>query len=196
MERKADVSRETKETKITVSLNIDGTGNYDIATPVGFLSHMLEVFCKHGSFDMNLRAEGDTDVDQHHLIEDCGIVLGQAFDRALTERRGINRAGFFIYPMDDALSLAAVDLSGRSYLQYEARFERQYCGNMDTSLFRDFLHAFSVHTRANIVVRVIWGRNDHHKAESAFKALAKAMRTACEPDTRNPGYVPSTKGVI
>jgi len=196
MKRETDVRRETKETKIAISLNIDGTGNYKIDTPIGFLNHMLECFCKHGSFDMNMQAEGDTQVDQHHLIEDCGIVLGQAFDRALAGRQGINRAGFFVYPMDDALSLAAVDFSGRPYLQYEARFEQQYRGSMDLALIEDFFHALTVHARANIVVRVTHGRSDHHKAESTFKALAKAMRMACEKDPRNPGQVPSTKGVI
>jgi imidazoleglycerol-phosphate dehydratase len=196
MEREADVKRETKETKIAVSLNIDGTGNYEIDTPIGFFNHMLECFSEHGSFDVNIQAEGDTHVDQHHLIEDCGIVLGQAFDRALAGRQGINRAGFFVYPMDDALSLAAVDLSGRPYLQYEARFEQPYCGSMDLALMEDFFRALTVHARANIVVQVAHGRSDHHKAESAFKAFAKAMRMACEKDQRNPGQVPSTKGVI
>ena len=228
MNRKTEVKRETKETTISVSLNIDGTGDYSINTPIGFFTHMLESFSKHGSFDLDIKAEGDTHVDQHHLVEDCGIVLGRVFDQALRDRQGINRAGFFIYPMDEALSTAAVDLSGRPYLQYEAEFSRQYCGSMEIALLEDFFRAFSVHARANIVVRitqggwhpqpmmspkdirhkenlrkktrfscsVIQGGSDHHKAESAFKALAKALRMACEPDPRNPGRLPTTKGVM
>ena len=196
MNRKSEVKRETQETTITVSLNIDGAGDYDIHTPVGFFTHMLESFSKHGSFDLKIEAEGDTHVDQHHLIEDCGIVLGQAFDRALGDKKGINRAGFFIYPMDEALSMAAVDLSGRPYLQYEASFAQQYCGSMEIALLEDFFRAFAVHARANIVIRITHGKSDHHKAESAFKALAKALRMACAPDPRNPGRLPTTKGVM
>jgi len=196
MKREATVKRKTGETDITVTLNIDGTGRYHIDTPVGFFNHMLESFAKHGSYDIDLKAEGDIHVDQHHLVEDCGIVLGQAFDRVLGDKSGIRRAGFFIYPMDDALAIAAVDFGGRPYLQYEAPFTHQYCGEMEMGLFEDFFQALAVHAKANIVVRIPHGRSDHHKAEAAFKALARAVRSACEKDPRNLAAIPSTKGVI
>lgn len=196
MEREATIKRKTGETDITLTLNIAGTGRYQIDTPVGFFNHMLESFAKHGSFDIDLKAEGDTHVDHHHLIEDCGIVLGQAFDRVLGDKSGIQRAGFFIYPMDDALAIAAVDFGGRPYLQYDATFTHQYCGEMEMDLFEDFFQALATHSKANIVVRIPHGRSDHHKAEAAFKALAKAVRAACEKDPRNLTTIPSTKGVI
>jgi imidazoleglycerol-phosphate dehydratase len=196
MNRTTTIKRKTKETEITVELGIDGTGQYSINTPVGFFNHMLESFARHGSFDIKLEAVGDIHVDQHHLVEDCGIVLGQAFDRVLEDRTGIQRAGFFIFPMDESLALAAVDFGGRPYLQYEALFERQYCGGMDTGLFEDFFQALANNAKANIVVRILHGKSDHHKAEAAFKALARAMRAACETDPRNTSAIPSTKGVI
>lgn len=196
MKRETTITRKTAETDITLTLNLDGTGRYRVQTPVGFFDHMIESFTKHGGFDIDLKAEGDTHVDAHHLIEDCGIVLGQAFDRALGEKQGIRRAGFFIYPMDEALVLAAVDFGGRPYLQYEAPFANRYCGEMETGLLEDFFQALAVHSKSNIVVRILHGRSDHHKAEAAFKALAGAMRAACEIDPRNPSSIPSTKGVI
>ncbi len=193
---KAEVKRKTGETDIVVTLDLEGTGTYRIDTPVGFFNHLLESFARHGSFDLTLTAQGDLHVDQHHLVEDCGIVLGQAIEQALGDRRGIQRAGFFIFPMDEALALAAVDFSGRPYLQYEMPFSQQNCGSMEIHLLEDFFQALAVHARANIVVRTLNGRSDHHKAEAAFKALAKAMRMAVEKDTRNLTSIPSTKGVI
>lgn len=196
MSRKASITRKTKETGITVSIDIEGTGQYNIDTPVGFFNHMLESLSRHSCIDLNVKAEGDIHVDSHHLIEDCGIVLGQAFDKALGDRRGIKRAGFFIYPMDEALALSAVDFGGRPYLQYEAQFTNAFCGTMETGLFEDFFQAFSVGSRSNVVVRVLHGRSDHHKAEAAFKALAKSLRMACEIDERMIEKIPSTKEVI
>jgi imidazoleglycerol-phosphate dehydratase len=196
MMRKSEIKRKTKETDITVSLDIDGTGASEIDTPVGFFNHLLESFSKHGSFDIQLKAGGDLDVDQHHLVEDCGIVLGQAFDKALGDRKGISRAGFFMFPMDEALAIAAVDFSGRGFLQYEATFSHQFCGNMEIGLLEDFLLALANRSRSNIAVRIPHGRSDHHKAEAAFKALARAVRMACEIDPRNRSSIPSTKGVI
>ena len=196
MNRTAEINRKTKETDITVSLDIDGTGQSRIETPIGFFNHMLESFCRHGCFDIRISGEGDLHVDQHHLVEDCGIVLGQAFDKALGERRGIQRAGFFIFPMDEALAITAVDMGGRPYLQYEADFRNPFCGSMEIGLIEDFLQALAINSRSNIVVRVPNGRSDHHKAEAAFKSLAKSMRMACEIDPRMSSSIPSTKEVI
>jgi imidazoleglycerol-phosphate dehydratase len=196
MKRIANITRKTNETDIAVTLNIDGAGQADIETPIGFFTHMLESFAKHGSFDLQIKAGGDIHVDQHHLVEDCGIVLGRAFDKALSGRRGIRRAGFFIMPMDDALATAAVDFGGRPYLLYEAAFTHQYCGGMETGLLEDFLRALANGCNANLVVRITHGRSDHHKAEASIKALARAVRAACEPDSRNASGIPSTKGVI
>lgn len=196
MRRTADVKRKTKETEIVVSLDLDGTGSYRIDTPIGFFNHLLENFARHGGFDLTLKVEGDIHVDQHHVIEDCGIVLGQAIEKALGDKRGILRAGFFIFPMDEVLALAAIDFGGRPYLQYDIQFSHQYRGSMEIGLLEDFFQAMSVHARANIVVRILHGRSDHHKAEATFKALAKAMRMACEKDVRNACSIPSTKGVI
>jgi len=196
MGRTAVVERKTKETEIRVMLNVDGTGKSEVVSPVGFFNHMLESFAKHGLFDLEVIAEGDTHVDQHHLIEDTGIVIGQAFHQCLGDRQGIFRAGFFMFPMDEALAVAAVDFGGRPFLQYEMDFKTQFCGTMEIGLLEDFFQALSVNCRANIVVRTPQGRSDHHKAEAAFKALARAMRNACEIDPRNSGTIPSTKGVI
>ena len=196
MRRSTEIKRKTKETDIIVNLDIDGSGESKIETPVGFFNHMLECFARHGSFDINLSGTGDIEVDQHHLIEDCGIVLGQAFDRCLGTRQGIRRAGFFIFPMDEALATAAVDFGGRAYLQYDVSFSNPYCGSMESGLLEDFLQAFAANSRANVVVRIPYGRSDHHKIEAAFKALARAVRVACEIDERNRETIPSTKGVI
>lgn len=190
------MKRKTNETDITVNLKLNGTGHYEIKTPIGFFNHMLESFARHGGFDLEIIAKGDIHVDQHHLVEDCGIVLGQAFDARLGDRQGIGRAGFFLFPMDEALALAAVDLGGRPFLQYDIPFNHQFCGGMDIGLMEDFFQAVAVHTRANIVVRLLQGRSDHHMAEAAFKAFARAMRMACEKNQWSQGAIPSTKGVI
>lgn len=194
--RQADIHRKTKETEISIELNIDGTGNCSIDTPIGFFNHMLESFGKHGLFDLTIKASGDLHVDQHHLIEDCGIVLGQTFGKALGDKKGINRAGYFVYPMDEALAVVAVDIGGRPYLQFEAGFRRRFCGEYDADLTEDFFLGFAFNLGANVVVRMPYGRSDHHKLEAIFKAFAKAMKMACSTDPRAIEDIPSTKGVI
>jgi imidazoleglycerol-phosphate dehydratase len=196
MSRRANIHRRTKETDILAQLTIEGKGKYEVRTPIGFFNHMLESFAKHGLFDLKLTGEGDLDVDQHHLIEDCGIVLGECFKAALADKRGINRAGYFVYPMDEALAVVAVDLSGRPCLQFDAAFKRRFCGDMDTDLLPDFFQALSVHMAANLVIRMPFGRSDHHKMEAVFKALGKAMKMACSLDPRSIADIPSTKGEI
>ncbi len=194
--REARFERKTKETQISARLRLEGTGRGRIATPVAFFNHMLESFARHGLFDLSLRAKGDTGVDQHHLVEDCGLVLGRVFSLALGERLGINRSGFFVFPMDEALAVVAVDLGGRPFLQFDAAFQRRFCGGLDTDLLEDFLRAFSVQLGANVVVRLPFGRSDHHKLEAAFKGLGKAMRQSCSLDIRDVAGLPSAKGVI
>ena len=194
--RRGLIERKTTETRIRAELDLDGKGGAEVRTPIGFLDHMLASFAKHGRFDLTLEAEGDLHVDQHHLVEDCGVVLGQVFDRALGERRGINRAGFFVYPMDEALAVVAVDLGGRPFLQFDATFARRFCGELDTDLLEDFFHGFAVHVKGNVVVRMPYGRSDHHKIEAIFKAFGKAMRMACSTDPQAVEDIPSTKGVI
>jgi imidazoleglycerol-phosphate dehydratase len=194
--RTAKLERNTKETQILVQLNIDGTGNCRVNTGIGFFDHTLEAFAKHGLFDVEMTARGDLEVDQHHLVEDCGIVLGQVFKKALGDKKGINRAGYFVFPMDEALAVVAVDIGGRPYLQFEAKFKRQYCGELDTDLVEDFFQGLAVNLGANIVVRMPYGRSDHHKLEATFKAFAKAMKMACSTDPRAIENIPSTKGVI
>ena len=194
--RKAKIERKTKETEITLDLKIEGSGKYDIKNPIGFLTHVIENFAKHGLFDLKMKAKGDLEVDQHHLIEDCGIVLGQAFKKALGDKKGINRAGYFVYPMDEALAVVAIDISGRPYLQFDAKFKRRFCGDLDTDLLEDFFQAFATGLAANIVVRMPFGRNDHHKIEAIFKAFGKAMKMACSKDKKAKKNIPSTKGII
>jgi len=194
--RTAKILRKTKETEIDLTLNIDGRGKYDISTPIGFFTHMLEAFSKHGLFDIKLKVKGDLEVDQHHTVEDTGIVLGMAFKEGLEDKKGINRAGYFIYPMDDALAIVAVDISGRPCLKFDAKFKRRFCGNFDTDLLEDFFYGFSAGLGANIAVQVKYGRSDHHKIEAIFKAFAKSMKTACSKDKRAIKELPSTKGMI
>ena len=194
--RIAKVSRKTKETEIEIELNIDGKGKYNIDTPIGFFTHMLESFAKHGLFDINLNAKGDLEVDQHHAIEDTGIVLGQAFKKALGDKKGINRAGYFIFPMDESLAIAALDISGRPYLKFDAKFKRRFCGGLDTDLLEDFFYGFSAGLGANLALQVKYGRIDHHKIESLFKAFAKSMKTACSKDKQALEELPSTKGLL
>lgn len=194
--RTAIVKRKTKETNITVELNIDGRGKSSIDTPIGFLNHILESFSKHGLFDLNVKVQGDLEVDQHHTVEDCGIVLGQAFKKALGEKKGINRAGYFAFPMDEALAIVAVDIAGRPYLQFDVKFKRRFCGELDIDLLEDFFYGFALNLGANIAVRMHYGRSDHHKIEAVFKAFAKSMKMACSTDLRAIKDIPSTKGMI
>ena len=194
--RKAKIERKTKETNITIDLKIEGSGKYDIKNPIGFLTHSLENFTKHGLFDIKMKAKGDLEVDQHHLVEDCGITLGEAFKKALGNKKGINRAGYFVYPMDEALAVVSVDLSGRPFLQFDVKLKRRFCGDLDTDLLEDFFQAFATSLGANVVVRMPFGRNDHHKIEAIFKAFGKAMKMACSKDARAKENIPSAKGKI
>jgi imidazoleglycerol-phosphate dehydratase len=194
--RSAAIERNTKETQIAGRLRIEGRGRYRIATGVRFLDHMLELFAKHGGFDLELKAAGDLDVDQHHTVEDVGIVLGQLFARALGSRRGINRAGYFVMPMDETLAVAAVDLGGRPYLVYEDRVTVRLVGDLQAELLEDFFHGFTTHAGANLHVKVLRGRSSHHKVEAVFKCFARALRFACAKDKRLRGELPSTKGLL
>ncbi len=194
--REATLNRTTNETQISAKVNIDGTGVAKLAIPIKFLSHMLEAFSKHSLIDLELKAEGDMDVDQHHTVEDIAIVLGKVLRQALGNKAGLERAGFFIYPMDDSLAQVAVDLSGRPYLLFDAFFRRRYCGDFDTDLTKHFFEAFANALGANISICLLTGENDHHKLEAMFKALAKAMKQACKRDPRMKEAIPSTKGMI
>ena len=194
--RTTKVLRKTKETEIKIMLNIDGKGKYQIKTPIAFFTHMLESFAKHGLFDIQLNVKGDLQVDQHHTVEDTGIIIGQAFSKALGDRKGINRAGYFIFPMDDALAIVAVDISGRPCLNFQGKLQRRFCGDFDTDLLEDFFYGFSVGLQSNVAVKIEYGRNDHHKIEALFKAFAKAMKMACSKDKRALKEMPSTKGLI
>ncbi len=194
--RTGQTKRVTKETQITCKINIDGTGDSSIELEIGFLKHMLETLSKHSLIDMEITASGDIDVDQHHLVEDLGLVLGKTILQALGDKKGIYRSGFTVYPMDESLSAIAIDIGGRSYLQYELPLTRQYCGELNTDLLEDFFRALSRELRANLVIRVPFGRSDHHKIEAVFKGLAKSLRFACAIDDRILDFIPSTKGVI
>jgi len=193
--RQAKIERSTKETNITCELNIDEFRGASVETELGFLSHMLITFAKSGSFRLKLKASGDLKVDQHHTIEDIGIVLGKTFNEALGDKKGINRAGYFVYPMDDALAVVAIDISGRNYLQFDAKFKRRFCGDLDTDTLEDFFQGFTNGLQGNVVVRMPFGRSDHHKIESIFKAFGKAMEMAVKKNKRVKG-IPSTKGGI
>lgn len=203
--REATVERNTKETQIKLTLNLDGSGKCDVKNPIGFFEHMLEAFCKHGMFDLTGSISGDLEVDQHHLIEDTGIVLGQCFEKALGNCAGIFRSGCFLYPMDETLCRAAVDFGGRPFLICEAQLTgiplvslgddgKEY--NFQTDCFEDFWQGFVANAKCNLHLDVLRGRSDHHKMEGLFKAAARAIRAATEIDARRNGAVPSTKGVI
>jgi imidazoleglycerol-phosphate dehydratase len=194
--RVARIQRNTTETQIRGRLNVDGRGRYRISTGVRFLDHMLELFARHGAFDLELEARGDLDVDQHHTVEDAGIVLGQLFANALGDRRGINRAGYFVMPMDETLAVAAVDLSGRPYLVYQDLVRVRTVGDLQAELLEDFFGGFAAHAGANVHLRVLYGRSSHHKVEALFKCFARALRYACSKDKSLRGQLPSTKGLL
>ncbi len=194
--RKASIDRITTETQIRAMLNIDGRGNYDISTGIRFLDHMLDLFAKHGGFDLKLIAKGDLDVDQHHTVEDVGIVLGQLFAKALGDRRGINRAGYFVMPMDETLAVGAIDLSGRPALAYKDRVKTRLVGDLQSELLEDFFSGFSNHAGANVHLKVMYGRSNHHKVEAIFKCFARALRFACSNDKQLRKSLPSTKGLL
>ncbi len=194
--RSAEIARETKETRITARAVLDGTGQYDIATGVGFFDHMLEQLARHALIDITLRAEGDLHIDAHHTVEDAGIALGQAVTKALGDRRGIRRYGAADVPMDEALTRVTLDISGRPYLVWRVEFPVAKIGAMDTQLFREFFQAFAQNAGVTLHVENCYGDNAHHIAESCFKALARALRAAIEIDPRAPDAIPSTKGQI
>jgi len=194
--RKARIERNTKETRIHLALNIDGTGRYKVATGIRFFDHMLELFSHHGAFDLDLTATGDLDVDQHHTVEDVGIVLGQAFQKALGEKKGILRAGYFLMPMDETLGLAAVDFCGRTSIEVETKVKVRLVGDLQSELLHDFFEGFARGAHANVHVRTLYGRSNHHKIEALFKAFARAVRAACWRDPRMAEFIPSTKGLL
>ena len=194
--REASLDRNTKETQIRGSLAIEGTGTYDISTGVRFLDHMLELFSKHGAFDLTIAAKGDLDVDQHHTVEDVGIVLGDLFSKALGDRRGINRAGYFVQTMDETMALVAVDLGGRPALVYDQQVDVVHVGDLQTELLEDFFSGFVNHAGANLHAKIMYGRSNHHKIEAIFKCFARAMRYACSTDERLKDQLPSTKGLL
>ncbi len=194
--RTATIERNTKETQIRGKLRIEGRGRYQVSTGIRFLDHMLELFAKHGGFDLELAATGDLDVDQHHTVEDAGIVLGQLFCQALGDRRGINRAGYFVMPMDETLAVVAVDFSGRPYLVYKDLVKTRNVGDLQSELVEDFFQGFVTHAGANLHVKVMYGRSSHHQIEAVFKCLARALKFACSKDKRLKGELPSTKGLL
>jgi imidazoleglycerol-phosphate dehydratase len=194
--RKAEIARDTTETKIRASVDIDGTGRYDVKTGIGFLDHMLEQLSRHSLIDMSVRAEGDLHIDQHHTTEDVGIALGQALDKALGERRGIVRYASIDLVMDEACTRAAVDVSGRPFLKWDVNFARPRVGDFDTELFREFFHAFAQNAGMTLHVVSLYGDNSHHVAETCFKAVARALRAALALDPRIAGEIPSTKGTL
>jgi imidazoleglycerol-phosphate dehydratase len=194
--RAAAFDRRTTETQITGKLTIDGAGRYDVATGIRFFDHMLELFTRHGGFDLTLHARGDLDVDQHHTVEDVGIVLGEAVLKALGDRKGINRAGYFLMPMDETLGLAAVDLSGRPHAVVDLKVRVRMVGDLQSELVHDFFEGFATGARANVHARVLYGRSSHHHIEAVFKAFARALRVACARDARLAKMLPSTKGLL
>lgn len=194
--RKARLHRATTETDIRLSLLIEGRGKYEISTGIRFFDHMLELFVRHGAFDLKLKAKGDLDVDQHHTVEDVGIVLGEAFHTALGNKRGIMRAGYFVMPMDETLGLAAVDFSGRAAAVVNTQVKARLVGDLQSELVHDFFEGFARGARANVHARVLYGRSNHHKVESLFKAFARALRVACWRNRRLGRMLPSTKGLL
>src|SRR6202166_5436424 len=194
--RKGSIKRASKETQIQISLTIEGRGRCQVSTGIRFFDHMLELFAHHGGFDLKLEAKGDLDVDQHHTVEDVGIVLGQLFDKALGAKRGILRAGYFLMPMDETLGLAAVDFGGRAVAVVQTKVRATRVGDLQTELVSDFFEGFARGARANVHARVLYGRSSHHKIEALFKAFARALRVACSRDRRLGRMLPSTKGLL
>jgi imidazoleglycerol-phosphate dehydratase len=194
--RRALIDRRTKETQIVVRLAIEGRGRYAIRSGIRFLDHMLELFARHGAFDLRVDAAGDLDVDQHHTVEDVGIVLGEAVLKALGDRKGINRAGYFVMPMDETLAVAAIDLSGRPHAVVDLKVRTRLVGDLQAELVHDFFDGFASGARANVHVKVLYGRSSHHHVEAVFKAFARALRVACAKDARLAKMLPSTKGLL
>ena len=194
--RKAVIDRKTGETHVKVTLTLEGRGRFENATGVRFLDHMLDLVARHGAFDLSVQASGDLDVDQHHTVEDIGIALGQAVDKALGDRKGINRAGYFVMPMDETLAVVAIDLGGRPHTVVDTKVRVRYVGDLQSELVTDFFEGFASAARANVHVKVMHGRSNHHKIEACFKAFARALRVACAKDSRMATMLPSTKGLL
>jgi imidazoleglycerol-phosphate dehydratase len=194
--RTATINRSTTETQIALTILIDGQGTYRVSTGIRFFDHMLELFTRHGGFDLTLKVTGDLDVDQHHTVEDTGIALGEAFAEALGDKKGILRAGYFVMPMDETLAVAAVDLSGRTAYAVESLVDVPLVGDFQTELLTDFLEGFARGARCNVHVKTMYGRSNHHKIEAIFKAFARALRGACSRDERMKELLPSTKGLL
>ena len=194
--RRATVDRKTAETHLRVRLNVDGRGRYDVRTGIRFLDHMLELVARHGAFDLVVQASGDLDVDAHHTVEDTGIALGEAIASALGSKRGINRAGYFVMPMDETLAVAAIDLSGRPHTVVDLNPAAAQVGDLPVELVHDFFEGFASAARANVHVKVLYGRSSHHQIEAVFKAFARALRVACAKDPRLKRTLPSTKGLL
>ena len=194
--RRSKINRETTETEISVQLSLDGNGRYDISTGIRFLDHMLELVTRHGAFNLKLKARGDLDVDQHHTVEDVGIVLGEAVSKALGSRRGINRAGYFIMPMDETLGVAAIDLSGRIHAVVDLKLRVRRVGDLQAELLHDFFDGFAQGARANVHLKIWYGRSSHHQIEAIFKAFGRALRVACSRDKQLRRMLPSTKELL
>jgi imidazoleglycerol-phosphate dehydratase len=194
--RKVVIQRATAETQISIALNLDGKGRFENRTGIRFLDHMLDLVARHGAFDLAIQAEGDLDVDQHHTVEDVGIALGEAVGKALGNRRGINRAGYFVMPMDETLAVAAIDLGGRAHTVVDTKVRVRLVGDLQSELVDDFFEGFARGARANVHVKVMYGRSNHHKVEACFKAFARALRVACAKDRRLAAMLPSTKGLL
>jgi imidazoleglycerol-phosphate dehydratase len=194
--RTAEISRRTSETQIEMKLDLDGRGQHAVSTGIGFLDHMLTHLAVHGLFDLSVQATGDLHIDNHHTVEDVALALGQAFDQALGDRKGIMRMGDCFAPMDETLAHVAVDLSGRPYSVFQAEWHAPFVGNIPTTLFEHFFESFAVTSRSNLHARILYGRDDHHQAEALFKAWARALDTATQMDPRRAGVVPSTKGTL
>jgi len=196
MKRTAAFDRNTTETKISLRLTVEGTGHYQISTGIRFFDHMLELFTRHGAFDLELTCKGDLDVDQHHTVEDVGIALGEAFDKAVGDKKGIHRAGYFLMPMDETLGIAAVDLSGRVACKVKTKVRTKLVGDLQSELVEDFFEGFARGARANVHLKTMYGRSNHHKLEALFKAFARALRGACSRDPQLGEMLPSTKGLL
>jgi imidazoleglycerol-phosphate dehydratase len=194
--RTAVIERVTRETQIHVDVNLDGAGRFANRTGVRFLDHMLDLVARHGAFDLIVRATGDLEVDQHHTVEDVGIALGEGVSKALGNRKGINRAGYFVMPMDETLAVAAIDLGGRAHTVVDTRVKVRYVGDLQTELVHDFFEGFAMGARANVHLKVMYGRSNHHKIEACFKAFGRALRVACAKDKRMARMLPSTKGLL
>jgi imidazoleglycerol-phosphate dehydratase len=194
--RSATIERGTNETRIALKLTIEGGGRYQVRTGIRFFDHMLELFTRHGAFDLELKCDGDLDVDQHHTVEDVGIALGEAFDKALGDKRGILRAGYFLMPMDETLGVAAVDLSGRVSCVVKTKVKTRLVGDLQSELVEDFFEGFARGARANVHLKTLYGRSSHHKIEALFKAFARALRVACSRDKQLGEMLPSTKGLL